>query len=268
MPTISQFLSSFSFNGMPVTGGGGFDPTAGTRAQGQATLDRAFLERQRDELKKQYLSLQGRSLFGSGPNATAAKQQLSELQAQLDEIDQRLSGVPLGSTNPVLTKYGLTDADFQYNIAPIYAKLLQSAEQGGGYLSPTQSSREFASATAGIGSSLDAADRGAQAAASQANLNPIFAANQAATRRFDAMNQVFGKRAEIGAEGESRKFQAEKAFSDMLAGLTVSQQQERTQTIAALTGNERALKEQHSAANKAFWGNVIGGVAGAGLALA
>lgn len=267
MPTITQFLSGFTVNGKSVLSQGQVNPQARTQAAAQSSLDREFLEGQKRVLQSQMVALQEQEMRG-GPGSVQARQALGERQAQLEEIERRLAGTPVSSSNATLRKYGLTDADFQYDIAPIYGRLLQTAEQGGGYLSPTQSSREFAGATAGAASALDAADRGAAAAAAQSNLNPLFASRASESRDFDAMSRLFGERSKIAAEGEARRFNAMKAFADLVAGTTVAQQQERTQTIAALTATERGLRMQDKASQRAFWGNAIGGVSGAAIGAA
>ena len=138
MVSMSEFLSGFSYHGEPVIRQGTIDPTR--RREGQRPIGQFFGGRE--------------TPFG-------------DIISGLD----RKSGGELGR----LGEFGLDPSDFVFGGPEVFARLLQTGELDGGFLSDLQQNRQFAGETTGLMGLFGRAGEQRARAAAAANLNPIFA---------------------------------------------------------------------------------------------
>jgi hypothetical protein len=153
----------------------------------------------------------------------------------------------------------LTEEDFQFNTAPIFARLGLDAESEGGFLSDVAQNRQFSQLTQGLSGANTTAHRQTSNAASQAGLNPFFAQQQNTQRSFDTMQQLVGQRAGIADQQANRQYEFRTNFANMLAGTATAEKEFRANTIASIHGAERAASAQESAGRDSLIGSVIGG---------
>jgi hypothetical protein len=161
--------------------------------------------------------------------------------------------------------FGLDPNDFVLGAPEIFARLLQTAELDGGFLSEVQQNRQFAEETSGLMGLLGTAERDRLRSASAANLNPVFAQRQNLESRFGFLEEILGRRAELGGELEERKFGAQEAFANMLAEAFAGEKAFKVNTLAALQGAEIGARGAREGGEAAGRGALFGGLAtGAG----
>lgn len=243
MVSISEFLSGFSYHGEPVIQSGTIDPTR--RREG----------------------LQEIGTFGLGnPNMGKMSRAFAD-GAGLEQAQPLVGGEqPFGAFGGHLR---LDPNDFVFGGPEIFARLLQTAELDGGYLSDISQNQRFGAETQGLMGLLGTAGRERQRGAAQANLNPAFAGRQSQQDQFGVLSQILGRRAQLGSELDERQFAAQQAFANMLAQTVTSEKQFKVNTQAALAGAqigaEGAIAGGEAAGKGAQMGGLLslaGGLAG------
>ncbi len=128
--------------------------------------------------------------------------------------------------------------DFAFAGPEIFARLLQSAEMDGGFLSDVSQNAILAGETEGLMRLLGSQNRDRRRAADAAGLDPIFTERQEIDAGYDMLSKILGHRAKLRGELEERQFGAQEAFANMLAETDVAEKTFRVNTQAALTGAE------------------------------
>lgn len=256
MVSMSEFLSGFTYHGEPVIQSGAIDPT-----------------RQRSGLKPV-------GTFGVGGGGGVANPGLSEILPFLEGMSPEQVAAVLeqfGSINPAGGAAGggsltLDPNDFVFGGPEIFARLLQTGELDGGFLSDVTQNKQFAAETSGLMGLLGGANRQRSRGAAQSNLNPIFASRQNLESEFGVLSQILGRRAQLGSELEERRFGAQQAFANMLAQTTAAEKQFRVNTQAALGGAQIGAQgaiaggqAQGSGTSKAGMFGLFGSVLGAAI---
>jgi hypothetical protein len=192
-------------------------------------------------------------------------------EGQLDPTRQReglggsgdltFGGSKLGGTMT------LDPNDFVFGGPEIFARLLQQSEMDGGFLSDASQNAQFAGETAGMSGLLGGSNRDRMRAASQANMNPIFAERQNINAGYEALTQILGRRGQLKGELAERQFGAQEAFANMMAETVASEKQFKVNTQAALKGSEmgaygaiEAGRLAGKGAEKAGMWNAIGNI--------
>lgn len=254
MVSISEFLSGFSYHGEPVIQSGTIDPT-----------------RRREGLQEI-----GTFGLGGGSKLNLATMADRGLAPPLTGFGGESNFGVQEPADPTQQGFGMQDGqlrldpnDFVFGGPEIFARLLQSAELDGGFLSNVSQNQQFGAETQGIMGLLGTAGRERQRGAAQANLNPIFAQRQGQQDQFGALSQILGRRAQLGSELDERQFAAQQAFANMLAQTVTSEKQFKVNTQAALAGAqigaEGAIAGGKAAGKGAAMGGafqLIGGLAG------
>lgn len=246
MVSISEFLSGFSYHGEPVIQSGTIDPTR--RREGLPEIGTFGLGGRKQNIG-QLFTEQGGTLPGLA-GAVQGGQALTDAQ---DQLDPQTYGFSDGQLR-------LDPNDFVFGGPEIFARLLQTAELDGGFLSDVSQNQRFGAETQGIMGLLGTQDRQRLRGAAQANLNPAFARRQSEQDRFGALSQILGRRAQLGSELDERQFAAQQAFANMLAQTTTAEKQFRVNTQTALAGAQIGAEGAIAGGKAAGKGAQIGGM--------
>tara|TARA_R110002020_G_scaffold15015_12_gene53009 strand:- start:939 stop:1760 length:822 start_codon:yes stop_codon:yes gene_type:complete len=269
MVSMSEFLSGFSHAGEPVIQSGSIDP--GRRREGLDPIGTFGLGGGSDGIGSILQALMGQ--LGQGfHGGTIPQSVLSQLSPeQLDTILSHAEGnpnSPFGMQNGQLT---LDPSDFKFGGPEVFARLLQTGEMDGGFLSDASQNAQFAGETAGVMGLLGDQNRDRRRAAASTNLNPIFAERQEINAGYDTLSGILGRRNELGGELAERQFGAQEAFANMLAETDASEKMFKVNTQSALAGAQMGAEGAIAGGKAAGKGAEKGGLYGAigtGLGLA
>ena len=264
MASMSEFLSGFSRYGQSVVQSGSIDPNA--KREGLPEIGTFGLGG--GPKKVGAIGAAIGSLFGSG--------QSNQDQMSTDEALGMIGshfGLTAGGGMP--QKYGmhggqltLDPNDFVFSGPEMFARLLQQSEMDGGYLSDISQNAGFAGQTRGIMGMMASQDRDRMRAASAANLDPIFAERQSINAQYEQLGGLLGARAAGRAELTERQFEAQQAFTNMMAENEVAEKEFRVNTMANLAGAQWGAEGAIAGGKAAGRGAKMGGLmAGIGAAI-
>lgn len=260
MVSMSEFLSGFSYRGEPVIQSGPIDPS-----------------RKREGLDPiGTFGIGGGVAPATGPTQLAGATNINQtpsLPQMLGLIPGTQPGVQ-GAALPgaaAVPQYGaqggnltLDPNDFVFGGPEIFARLLQSAEMDGGYLSDVSQNAQFAGMTRGLMGLMGAGERDRLRVASAANLNPVFANRLNEQAQYDTLSQLLGMRSQLGGELQELQFGAQRAFANMLAETSAAEKMFKVNTQAALggaqIGAQGAIAGGKAAGSGAQMGGLLGGL--------
>lgn len=250
MVSMSEFLSGFDYGGQPVIQQGQIDPLALRPGDPEFT---------RDELKQQAED----EYYRDNPRGAGVIHLNRDWE--IKKIYKRLKK-EMGYRED-LGLEGVGPEDFQFNTPGIYARLLQSAELDGGFLSEAGQNRAFAGQTQGVMGMMSQNERGRNRASAAANLNPIFAERENIAGRYDTLSQVLGQKSQLTAAIDERKFSAQQGFANMLAQTGVQEKLFKVNTAAALKGAQLSADAAVAAGEAAASGSKFSALIGAGATI-
>lgn len=238
MPSMSEFLSGFSYSGQPVVQTGVIDPMGPDLSEMEEQL---FQEKYPD-------------WEDTGLESQAWKTK------KMKAITKWLNKKGFGGPHDPVGLPGVSGEDFDYGGGPrAYARLLQDAEMEGGVLSGTMQNQQFAEQTSGLMSLLGGQDRDRQRTFAAQNIGGVFAQRIGDNAQFQMGQTLGGLRAGFGAQHASDLFNAKKGFTDMLTETSIAEKQFVVNTSAAMDSASKAAKAQKQAGLMAGLGSLAGG---------
>lgn len=245
MVSISEFLSGQTYGGQKVTGGS-LDPMAGRPSTGRDAW-------MKENIAKNKAILDGLTKTPGGGYVDADGKEYSA-----NEVKVLKQKVEDWQNNQLHNKLQIDESDMQYNIMPMFAKLLQGAEADGGILSSQFQDARFASETAGAGQQLGMMGRERDRTAAAANLNPMFAQRMAVDDEFNALSSLIGKRNQLATDRENSLFQAQQAFTNLSASTAIAEKSMRVNVAASLKGAQLGVDAAKAGGKAAMKGAMIG----------
>lgn len=231
MVSMSEFLSGFSHAGQSVIQEGSIDPSA--RREGLEELGSFGLNTQGDgELgARPVRDSQHYNLYGDVIGDAKYKEDMEDWMQAKDYMDNA-------------TEYGmqpngnlrLDPSDFKFGGPEMFARLMQSGEMDGGYLSDASQNAQFAGATSGLMDQAGAASRDRLRNASASNMNSIFAGRQEGLANTSVMGKIMGLRAGLKDQLAERQFKAQEGFVNMMAQNDVAEKQFKVNAQTSLAG--------------------------------
>lgn len=260
MASMSEFLSGFNRYGESVLQTGAIDPNRqrpGLQGLGSFGLG-GGKSGAIGNILKGLTNQPAYNMFGQGQQ-TGPTTGLTNEQVQM--ILDQTGGGPgqYGMFNGQLT---LNPNDFVFSGPEMFARLLQQSEMDGGFLSDASQNAAFAGQTAGAMNMLGAQQRAGMRQAQAAGLNPIFAERQALNQSYDMLGNLLGQRAQLRSQLGQRQFEAQQAFTNMMAQNEVAEKEFRVNTMANLAGAQMGAEGALAGGKAAGKGSMMGGLLG------
>jgi len=269
MASMSEFLSGFNRYGQSVVQSGSIDPNA--KREGLPEIGTFGLGGGKSLGHAAASSLAGLFPGGSSSNVHGPGGQMSTEEA-MGMIGEHFGLTPGGGMPQKYGMHGgqltLDPNDFVFSGPEMFARLLQQSEMDGGYLSDISQNAAFAGQTRGIMGMMAGQDRDRMRAASAANLDPIFAERASINAQYEQLGGMLGARAAGRAELTERQFEAQQAFTNMMAENEVAEKEFRVNTMANLAGAQWGAEGAIAGGKAAGRGSAMGGLfTGVGMAL-
>jgi hypothetical protein len=239
MPSMSEFLSGFAYNGAPVVQTGTIDVGSGMWGGAEQIFSDKYPDWE-----------------DTGPQSQAWK------NGKMKGIHQWMKNKGFGGSTKDdmgLGSEGIVANDFDNSDVPqAYARLLQGAEMEGGVLSGTMQNQEFAEQTSGLMSLSGAQDRDRARSFAKNNISGVFADRMGDNSQFEMGNTLGGLKAGQGAQHAADLFNAKKGFTDMITQTSTAEKQFKVNTAAALAGAEQAADASKNAGMMQGAGSLLG----------
>ena len=166
----------------------------------------------------------------------------------------------------------LDPSDFKFGGPEMFARLMQSGEMDGGYLSDASQNAQFAGSTAGLMDQAGSAQRDRLRNASASNMNSIFAGRQEGLANTTVMSKIMGLRSGLKSELAERQFKAQEGFANMMAQNDVAEKQFKVNAQTALAGAQMGAmgaidgaKISASGAKSGAMLGLVGGIIGGAI---